>query len=69
MPDDLKTTVADRGDPSDRCVRSPPKRNPHKLRKRLVSFIAEISGEELPPLDVSVNFQTPPRLTSERFAR
>jgi hypothetical protein len=43
--------------------------NLHQTRVGLVSFIAEITGETLSPLDAWAKFQTLPQLARDRFVR
>ena len=71
MPDYLKTTVDGKVVPIYLTDAFEPRRsgNLHKTRVGLVSFIAEITGEKLSPLDAWARFQTLPRLARERFVR
>jgi len=42
---------------------------PHKIRTGIVSFVEDVTGEKLSPLDAWNRFQTLPMLVRERFVR
>jgi filamentous hemagglutinin len=72
MPDYLKTTLPDGTvvplyltDLTDKR----PSGTVKIVRHGLVSFMAEVTGETLSPLDAWARFQTLPQLTRERFVR
>ena len=71
MPDYLKTTVDGKVVPiylTD-AFETRKSGSVHKTRTGLVSFIAEVTGEKLSPLDAWAKFQTLPQVTRERFVR
>ena len=70
MPDYLKTTLADGTVVPIYLIDAFELRKSgqeHKIRSGLVSFVAEVTGETLAPLDAWSRFQTLPTLTRERF--
>ncbi|MBB4425814.1 filamentous hemagglutinin family protein [Bradyrhizobium sp. CIR48] len=71
MPDYLKTTLADGTVVPLYLTDAFEQRSsgPHRTRTGIVSFVEDVTGEKLSPLDAWTKFQTLPMLVRERFVR
>lgn len=71
MPDFLKTTLADGTVVPLYLTDAFEQRSsgPHRIRAGIISFMEEVTGEKLSPLDAWSKFQALPMLVRERFVR